>query len=201
MSRSPSEPKFTRLNSEDRRAALIQAGLACMARGGIQEFTVDKICAEAGVSRGLIRHHFGSMNALLAAVYSSIYNDPARLSGARREGQSRISHLLESIFAPEVFNREVLTIWLTLWGQASLNPELSAGHRVEYSAYHNDVAKALEETARANGRTADVAALARGLICMIDGLGIQHCIDPDSMPAESAMAVCRAMLEPAVGPY
>ena len=115
-----------------------------MARGGIQEFTVDKICAEAGVSRGLIRHHFGSMNALLAAVYSSIYNDPARLSGARREGQSRISHLLESIFAPEVFNREVLTIWLTLWGQASLNPELSAGHRVEYSAYHNDVAKALE---------------------------------------------------------
>jgi hypothetical protein len=36
---------------------------------------------------------------------------------------------------------------------------------------------------------------------MIDGLGIQHCIDPDSMPAEQAMAVCRAMLEPHIGPY
>jgi len=201
MTRPPSEPKFTRLNSEDRRAALIQAGLTCMARGGIQEFTVDKICAEAGVSRGLIRHHFGSMNALLAAVYTTIYNEPARQSRARVAGQSRIEHLLGSLFAPEVFNREILTIWLTLWGQASLNPELSEGHRIEYSAYHDDVAKALGETARANGRTVEVGDLARGLICMIDGLGIQHCIDPDSMPADRAMAICRAMLEPAIGPY
>lgn len=91
MSRAKPAPKYTRLTSEERRAELIAAGLACMARGGIQEFTVDRICAEAGVSRGLITHHFGSMNGLLAAVYASMYQEDAAPPRASRPGESRLS--------------------------------------------------------------------------------------------------------------
>ena len=64
--------RYVRLSSDDRRAALIEAALSCIAEGGIQGFTVDRICQKAAVSRGLITHHFGSMNALLTAVYSHI---------------------------------------------------------------------------------------------------------------------------------
>lgn len=67
-------PKFSRLTSDQRRAALIAAGLACLARGGILEFTIDNVCREAGVSRGLITHHFKSKDGLLVAIYRSMYD-------------------------------------------------------------------------------------------------------------------------------
>ena len=53
---------------------LIEAAARCLSRGGIGAFTVDSICREAGVSRGLINHHFDSLDGLLVEVYkSSLY--------------------------------------------------------------------------------------------------------------------------------
>ena len=199
MSRAKPAPKYTRLTGEERRAELIAAGLACMARGGIQEFTVDRICAEAGVSRGLITHHFGSMNGLLAAVYAAMYREETALPRATRPGETRLSALLDALFAPAAFNRERLTIWLTLWGQISINPELGLEHRAQYAGYLNDVATAIDEVARARGRTVESRTLARTLICLVDGLGLQHCIDPEAMPPETAKAACRDLLEPHLG--
>ena len=199
MSRAKPAPKYTRLTGEERRAELIAAGLACMARGGIQEFTVDRICAEAGVSRGLITHHFGSMNGLLAAVYAAMYREETALPRATRPGETRLSALLDALFAPAAFNRERLTIWLTLWGQLSINPALGLAHRAQYAGYLNDVATAIDEVARARGRTVESRTLARTLICLVDGLGLQHCIDPEAMPPETAKAACRDLLEPHLG--
>ena len=70
---SATAPKYNRMTSEQRSASLVQAGLACLARGGILEFTIDNICNEAGVSRGLITHHFKSKDGLLVAVYRAMY--------------------------------------------------------------------------------------------------------------------------------
>lgn len=201
MGTTRTAPKYTRLTSEERRAELIAAGLACMARGGIQEFTVDKICTEAGVSRGLITHHFGSMNGLLAAVYAAIYHDATRPAETVPAGTSRLSMLLDAFFAPEVFNRETLNIWLTLWGQVSINADLRAEHRAQYAGYLGDVADAIGETAVRNGRRVKPRDLARTLICLVDGLCVQHCIDPEAMPADRASALCRELLESLVGPF
>ena len=51
--------RFTRLAAADRRAALIEAALTCMAEGGITAFTVDRISAKAQVSRGGLRRQVG----------------------------------------------------------------------------------------------------------------------------------------------
>ncbi len=201
MTRARPEPKYTRLTSEERRAELIAAGLACMARGGIQEFTVDKICVEAGVSRGLITHHFGSMNGLLAAVYAAMYREETTLAHAAQPGETRLSALLDALFAPVAFNRERLTIWLTLWGQISINPELGDEHRAQYADYLDGVAAAIAEVAEARGRNVDSRTLAKTLICLVDGLGLQHCIDPEAMPPDTAKAACRDLLETHLGAF
>ncbi|MEZ5913555.1 MAG: TetR/AcrR family transcriptional regulator [Paracoccaceae bacterium] len=198
--KSPTQ-RYTRLSGEERRAMLIEAGLVCMARGGIQEFTVDRICAEAGVSRGLIIHHFGSMNALLTAVYTAIYESSTTLTRSLAQGETRLSALLDAFFAPEVFNRDAYAIWLTLWSQIAISAELRAEHRVQYARYVADVADAIGEVAQAAGRQIDGEALARTLICLVDGLGVQHCIEPASMPAGDAKALCRAALEPHLGEF
>ena len=178
--------RYARLTSDDRRAALIDAALACIAEGGIHAFTVDRICARAGVSRGLVTHHFGSMNALLAAVYAHIYTTSL-------PPQTNILALIDRLFAPALFNRPSLNTWLTLWAEISNSPALRAEHQAQYAGYLGMVAGAL--TASAPGLT-DPVPLARTLICLIDGLGLQHCIDPASMPAATARQACLDLIAP-----
>jgi TetR/AcrR family transcriptional regulator, transcriptional repressor of bet genes len=200
MTKPRPSPRFTRLTSDDRRAQLIDTGLACMAGGGIEAFTVDRICATAGVSRGLIIHHFGSMNGLLAAVYAKVYRDTTPDLSQVDPPEARLSALIDGVLAPGVFNRDMINIWITLWGQISNNPTLRDEHRRLYAAYLDQVEAAIAAQALAQGRKIAARPLAKSLICLLDGLSLQHCLDPEAMPAAEATTACRAFLAPYLGP-
>jgi AcrR family transcriptional regulator len=187
--------RFTRLSSADRRAHLLDVALAGLAKGGIQEFTVDRICAAAGVSRGLILHHFGSMGGLLAAVYARLYRDTSP-ELTTLPSETRIDALIESSFAPKAFNRDTLNAWVALWGQIANTPALRDEHRRRYKDYLSQVTEAISAVAAARGRDIEALPLARSLICLIDGLCLQHCLDPGAMPADDAKSACRAFLAP-----
>ncbi len=190
--------RFTRLSSEDRRAQLMDVALDGLSRGGIQEFTVDKICAAAGVSRGLILHHFSSMSGLLAAVYARLYRDTTPdLSSLPPD--SRIDALIDGSFAPKAFNRATLNAWVALWGQIANTPALREEHRRQYEAYFAQVSEAIAALAMTKGRKIDARSLAKSLICLIDGLCLQHCLDPEAVPPEAAKDACRAFLAPHLG--
>jgi TetR/AcrR family transcriptional regulator, transcriptional repressor of bet genes len=190
--------RFTRLSSEDRRAQLMDVALAGLAKGGIQEFTVDRICAAAGVSRGLILHHFGSMAGLLAAVYARLYRDTTPDLTALPP-ETRIEALIEGTFAPKAFNRDTLNAWVALWGQIANTPALRDEHRRQYEAYLAQVSAAIAALAKARGKAVEARPLAKSLICLIDGLCLQHCMDPDAMPPEAAKEACWAFLAPHLG--
>jgi AcrR family transcriptional regulator len=187
--------KKARLTAEDRRALLEDAARVCIARGGIRDFTVDKIVAEAGVSRGLITHHFGSMDGLLVAVYSRMYGEWIAAISAPRPGFSPIEALVEALVSPPLFSRDVLNVWLTLWGEIANNPVLRAEHRARYSEYRETIAAALREAAPP-GSSMDVDRVASALICLVDGLGVQRCIEPDLLPEAAARSTCWALLSP-----
>jgi AcrR family transcriptional regulator len=184
-----------RLPSADRRALIEKAACACMARGGIRAFTVDKVAAEAGVSRGLIAHHFGSMDGLLVAVYSRMYGEWIAAILVSRPGLGRLEAIVEALISPALFRRDVQNIWLTLWGEIANNPVLGAEHRMRYAEYRDGIAAALRESGSAvAGR--DPEAVATALICLIDGLGVQRCVEPSLLPEASARAACWALLDP-----
>ncbi|MBN8631851.1 MAG: TetR family transcriptional regulator C-terminal domain-containing protein [Rhodobacterales bacterium] len=190
--------RFTRLSSEDRRAQLIDVGLACLAEGGILHFTVDRICKAAGVSRGLVMHHFGSMADMLAAVYARLYRDTVPDLTALPP-EARLEALIEGVFAPKAFSREVLAVWLALWGQIAVTPALKAEHQRQYRVYLAEVGDAIAAFAAARGRKVDAPALAMSLICLIDGICLQHCMDPEVIGPEAAKEACRAFLAPHLG--
>lgn len=182
---------YTRLAPDDRRAALIEAALLCIAEGGIAAFTVDQICARAGVSRGLVIHHFGTMDALLTAAYARMYQSSLPVPDALPQGPRRILALLDSFFSPAAFNRKSLNVWLTFWAEISNHPELRVAHRLQYPVLNQMIAAALRQ---ADPDLIAAEDLARTLICLIDGLSLQHCIDPSSMPADVARQTCIALL-------
>ena len=195
----PAKPRFRRYSSEVRAAMLVEAGLACLAKGGILGFTIDNICAEAGTSRGLITHHFGSKDGLLAAVYAAMYERTLTYFTEVQGHQPDLAGLIDTLFSDTVFDRDSLNIWLALWGSISANPVLREEHRKRYALYRDAIARAIDAHCAEQGRTADSQSIAVLCISLFDGLWLEQCIDPDLLSPERAKAACYQMLEPLIG--
>ncbi len=192
------EPRFRRYPAEQRAAMLVEAGLACLARGGIQAFTVDNICARAQASRGLIAHHFGGKDGLLAAVYVAAYRN--FLSVLMPDEATDLRSLIDAAFSEDLFRKDPLNIWLALWGEVAVNPVLRAEHRAQYGAYLARMEAAIARHAAGQGRHVDAAALAFPVVALIDGLWLEAHIDPERLSPARARAAALALLEPALGP-
>ncbi|KAF0846971.1 TetR/AcrR family transcriptional regulator [Nocardia caishijiensis] len=54
------------------RARLIEVGTALFAEHGFAEVTTARVCEAAGVTRGALYHHFGSMVGLMEACFASV---------------------------------------------------------------------------------------------------------------------------------
>src|SRR5262245_24079829 len=71
------------------RARIRAAALAQFAEHGYERSTIRGIAAAAGVSLGLVRHHFGSKEALREAVDAHVRAEIRRVSDAIREAGGR----------------------------------------------------------------------------------------------------------------
>lgn len=177
---------------------LVEAGLACLARGGIQAFTVDNICREAQASRGLIAHHFGSKDGLLAEVYVAAYRN--FLSILMPDEATDLQSLINAAFSDELYRRDPLNIWLALWGEVAVNPTLRATHRTQYASLLARLEKAIADHAAAKGLEVDASTLALPVMALIDGLWLEAQIDPERLSPARARAAAVALLSHALGP-
>ena len=193
-----SEPRFRRYSAEARSTMLIEAGLACLARGGIQAFTVDNICREAGASRGLIGHHFGSKDGLLAEVYVAAYRN--FLSILLPDEVTDLRGLIDAAFSAELYRRDPLNIWLALWGEVAVNPTLREAHRTQYAALLARLEDAIAKHAAGRGLQVDASVLAMPVMALIDGLWLEAQIDPERLSPSRARAAAVALLSCALGP-
>jgi AcrR family transcriptional regulator len=193
-----SEPRFRRYSVEERSAMLVEAGLACLAQGGIQAFTVDNICREAKASRGLIAHHFGSKDGLLAEVYVAAYRNFMAI--LMPEGATDLQSLLNAAFSADLYRRDPLNIWLALWGEVAVNPRLRAAHRVQYAALLSRLEGAIARHAAEHGLAVDAAELALPVMALIDGLWLEAQIDPERLSPARARAAALTLLSHALGP-
>lgn len=199
------KPRYAREKPEVRRRLLIEAAIRCLGAGGLSAFTIDRICREAKVSRGLINHYFGSKDALLVRVYETMTvhlaeSAPDLPAGASGSPFDRLKAQIEASFDPAAFDRSQLKAWLALWGELPTNRALQALHRKRYGAYRSSLAEAIAAVAKAGGRAVDAEGLALKLIALIDGLWLEWCLDPKVLSADAAKAACYGLLEAELGP-
>jgi AcrR family transcriptional regulator len=76
-------PVRQRLGEEVRRRQIIDAAARVLARDGLDRTSLSRVAAEAGVSKGLVPHHFGTRDELMVAVVESLV---PRLRRATAEG-------------------------------------------------------------------------------------------------------------------
>ncbi|MDB5457082.1 MAG: transcriptional regulator, TetR family [Caulobacter sp.] len=168
---------FTREAADVRRQALIDAAARVLARRGVAGTSVRTICAEAGVSPGLLRHYFAGVDALIVAAYAAT---GARIDAALEtavaaagpEPRARLAAYLTASFAPPVLDPQLLATWLAFWSLVKVDPAIAAIHRATYAAYR----QRLEDLLSACG-VAEVRLAAIGLTAVVDGLWLELCLD------------------------
>ncbi len=98
---------YRRKTAVERKRELIAAGIQCLGHGGISAFTIDNICREAQVSRGLINHHFKTKEDLLLQIYAAM---TAHLVEDFPSDQADdvLRHVIDSNFDASTFRRSNL---------------------------------------------------------------------------------------------
>lgn len=88
----------TRLSPEQRREQLLELGLRLFAGSSIEDISIDRLCEEGGVSRGLLYHYFGSKQGFHEAVIQRAADDLVAQT-APPAGDDPIARLLASLTA------------------------------------------------------------------------------------------------------
>ena len=191
--------RFTRELPEVRRAEMMRAAAACLAEDGVGAATVRAVAARAGVTPGLVRHHFGGIDGLIAATYRHVGETvseaiEAALAAAPDEPRARLSAFVGASFAPPLLDGDLLATWLAFWGKVRRDPEIRAIHGDIYAAYRARLAAMLAAAPAAAGPIdADRAALA--LTALLDGLWLELCLDPTTFSAEEAVRIVEAFVD------
>ncbi len=189
-----------RTDAPDRRRDLIAATLRSIAEHGFADATVERICASAGVSRGLISHYFDGKDDLLLATFRQLTDElgaeTVRLARARGGGPvERLRAAVEVSFRPPVFDAAKMSVWLAFWSEARTRPALRALNRDLYRGYRAAITRLMAEAAREHGVALDAHRAAVALTALIDGLWLEWSLDPDAFSPETAEAACLDYLE------
>jgi AcrR family transcriptional regulator len=177
-------PRFRREAPEKRRADLVQAAIRCLSAGGMSAFKLERIAAEAGVSLGLLSHYFTDKNELLTEVYqAALYEDVNRKiaelgdTAAPGSAAERLCRIVDAIIDPEYLKPTNLTVWLALWGEIVVNPDLRRAHRTLYRSYLKSLAALIGMVAAERRRNVNAIEIARSLQALIDGLFLERALD------------------------
>lgn len=190
---------FSREDAAVRRTALIEAALASLAEKGAGA-SVRDVAARAGVSPGLLRHHFGSFANLLAEAYrhtaETVYGRlDLAIAKAGADPAARMHAFLEASFQPFIVDRELMAAWLGFWGLIRRDPAAAAVHAEGYEAYRGRIESLLSDLARARSVQIDARLGAIGLSAMLDGLWLELCLDPRTFTPDEAVETTQAWVE------
>ena len=193
-------PKFRRETSEQRQKTLIEATLRCLAEGSIDRLSVRTIAAEAGVSVGLINHHYASKEALIAAAYRRAADDllaglAAAVEKAPGDPRQRLAAFFRDSFSPRVLDPKLLKMWTAFWTMADRSPEVQAVHEATYAEYRALLERLLADLAGDAGSGFDVRLAAIGLTALLDGLWLELCLNPKTFSPEEGVRLCEAWVE------
>jgi TetR/AcrR family transcriptional regulator, transcriptional repressor of bet genes len=195
------KPRYVRRLADDRRQALIEAAIESLKRHGHEGLSVRRIAAEAGVSIGLINHHFPNKDTLVAESYRTFSRHlsdsfGAAVESAGLEPRARLRAFFKAFFSRPNLDPQVLTAWLVFWSLLQVSPEMRAVHEDEGRSYGDLLGSLLNDFAKESGRLRFDTRLATiGLTALLDGLWLEWCLDPKNFRPAEAAALCEVWID------
>jgi AcrR family transcriptional regulator len=196
MSTRLSVPKFRREAPAVRRESLVEATLRCLRQYGHDGVSVRRISAAAGVSIGLINHHFPSKSGLVAETYETLalaLQDSLRRQADDRGAapRDRLSGFFRASFAPDILDPELFNVWLVFWSMVAHSPEIRAVHDRTYGEYRSLLETLLRQLARTGAAPEfKLRPAAIALSALLDGLWLELSLNPATFRPRQAIALC-----------
>jgi TetR/AcrR family transcriptional repressor of bet genes len=197
---------FRRSPDFDRRTDLIEATMDCIVELGIQGTSVRAVAAKAGVSNGLIRHHFSSKENLIVEAYRrtiAIITGPP-LAVAETEGSAveKLRRFIVASVSGPVAEPRILSLWATFISQVHINERFREVHRTLYVTYRSACRHVIEQALAAAGRDlSDYEAhnLSIALNAIIDGLWLEGCLSADEIDEALQIEIALSSVERLLG--
>jgi TetR/AcrR family transcriptional repressor of bet genes len=194
-------PKYRRVSAAARRQSLIEATLRCLRQFGHEGVSVRRIAASAGVSPGLINHHFPSISSLIAASYEALAS--SLLDSIRRYAhdssaspRERLRRFFQASFARDLLDPQLFSSWLVFWSMASHSPAVRRVHDRTYGEYRATLESLLRELRRSSHAPSfRLKAAAIGLAALLDGLWIEASLNARTFRPADAVALCEDWID------
>jgi TetR/AcrR family transcriptional regulator, transcriptional repressor of bet genes len=196
------KPRFVRQLPEQRRRALIAATIECLKRYGHEGLSIRTISAQAGVSVGLINHHFPNKDELVAAAYRHFNSElvggfQAAVDRAPDSPRARLHAFFQAQFSPPNLDQDVLAVWVVFWGMYRHSRLIQRVHRETYHGYVQLVRGMLSDLLkheRPHSRV-DLRLAAIGLNALLDGLWLEYCLEPGNFRPAEAVTLCETWVD------
>ena len=170
-----------------RRAELSRAAFEAVVQFGLRRTTLDKVGAIAGVSKGVVLHHFKEKSALLEAVFrrsnTLLSESVIELYRYAETPYERLWAIIIANFFETIFNRRVCQAWVSLISEV---PHNEGCQRVQI-ANNDRIRSNLMHELRHFLPESEAQKVARHLGVQIDGIWVRAGLLPT--PVEPDVAV------------
>jgi AcrR family transcriptional regulator len=176
---------------------ILAAAQRLLAAGGFEALKLSAIAREAGESKASIGYHFGNKAGLVTALVDSLAHDSNRglieETAAAPSSEARVRALIdgETRIASD---SESFQSFFEILPHALRDPDLRERVAALYDGYRETVLRCLD-TAVPEAET-ELRPFAMLMIAIVDGLAIQHGLDPDGADVRAATELWERLARP-----
>lgn len=162
-----------------RRDEVDEAARRVIVRKGLKATTLRDISREGGFTTGVLTHYFPDKEALIFGVFAGTSERwiarVRALFGAQKTAQDLLCAVVELIIPGTEEERSEWRLWVEMWSYAAGNPRFAEYVVAVDALWEAELRTVLERgvAARILPTKLDVAAQARVLARLIDGIGVR----------------------------
>lgn len=176
---------------------LLAAAQRLLASGGFEALKLSAVAREAGESKASIGYHFGNKAGLVTALVDSFAHEANRVliddTGPLPNGEERIHALIdgETRIAADA---ESYQSFFEVLPHALRDEDLRERVAALYDGYRDTVLRCLDATDPAASE--QLRPFAMLMIAIVDGLAIQHGLDPEGADVAAATGLWERLVRP-----
>lgn len=161
---------------EVRKQQIIQAAISIVHEQGICNLRVADVAKRAGISNGLVFHHFqsreGVLDEVMRYVMRSYFQQSEKVLRGVVDPRQRIDAYLKMSFDPRQLDPEIASTWLALFYLGKTSDRFASLMRI----YESRQISNIRHCTRQLFGDAEADFYATSLIAMIDGLWLKHAV-------------------------
>ena len=193
--------KYRREQPDARRDSLVEATLRSLASHGHDGASVRRIAAEAGVSVGLINHHYASIDELIAAAYEKVAMGIVKqlletVEAAPPSPRARLSAFFRASCSPPMLDPDLLGVWVVFWSMIKHSPVMRQTQRHTFAEYRTILEQHLAALGTEIGLAeGDMRLSAIVLSALLDGIWLELCLNPTDFTPGEGVRLCEAWID------